>query len=544
MKTALPSRQKALQAALLFVVLLAIAVLVYGDQVRNGGWIGDAWLTRGWYALYPHADFLHTVRHFLDLESVRPRPANAVFRVALNSWFGGDTQAWLTWQLVSCVCMCFSIYLLLREIGVSFLDAAAVSGLLLVFPVSTSLWLWSAIAHASLAIALGAIGFLLALRAFRAEGRLRWVLHASSLLLFVISILLYEVCLPAFLASVLLYVWKAPRRDAVARWLIDCLVLLPIALTVTAATKTRDQTLGGSISHAGEMAGQLPGLLFGRLLPLGSERPLAVIALLAVYGCGFVAIRRRPADDPVRNRLRFLFALTGSGIVVIVLGYLIYVPGISYYLPLSRGIGDRVNALAGIGWVICVYALAALVATLATMALRRRALVAALGTAALTIAIGLSWLAPIADESRAYIAANEEDHRVLRVIQRAIPDPPRGAAIWAFGQPVETAYGVPVFANYWNMSAAAALAYGDPHVRSFVALPGTSFECHSNGVVPIGYPEYPPPDPGTLGEFGSRYGRTYFVDTERGQFAVVDSRARCMELRQTFGLSPQLPPAA
>jgi hypothetical protein len=292
------------------------------------------------------------------------------------------------------------------------------------------------------------------------------------------------------------------------------------------------------------MAGQLPDLLFGRLLPLGSVRILAVIAMVALYACGLVVIRRQPAPVPLAGRLRFLLALTGAGIVVILLGYLIYVPGLDYYQPLGRGIGDRVNAVAGIGWVLCLYAFAAMVATLVTMRLRRATLVAAIGTAALTVALGLSWLAPIADESRAYVGADEQGYRVLRVIRRVVPDPPRGAAIWAFGQPVEAAVGVPIFANYWNMTAAAELTFHDRHVRSFVALPETYFECRGTGVVPEGNPEYPPPAPGNLGYFGSRYGRTYFIDTERGQFAVIDSRRQCMEMRQAFPLSPELPPGA
>ncbi|HET9591502.1 MAG TPA: hypothetical protein VFP17_01175 [Solirubrobacterales bacterium] len=529
----------------LAALLVLIAVLVYGDHASNGGWVGDAWSTRAWYALYPHTSFFSTVGHFFDLNSsMAARPANAVYRVTLNDLFGADTGAWFAWQAASCVLMCLAVFALLREVGVRYLDAAAVAGLLAVFPASVSLWLWSPIVHASLAIALAALGFLLALRAFGREGRGRLALHTASLLLFVLSLLLYEVCLPLFLASFLLYALRAPRREACARWLVDCLVLLPLALVISSSTESRDQGLGGSIDHAAKMAGQLPELLLQRLLPFSAAPALGAIALLAIYAAAVLAIRRRPAGDPVSARLRGLFALTLGGLVVIVLGYLIYAPGIDYYLPLAEGIGDRVNAVAGIGWILCLYAAAAMTATLLTMWLRRRALAAASGTVALVIALGLSWLPPIADESRAYLDADEASDRVLNVVQRAVPDPPRGSVIWTFGQPVEAAVGVPIFANYWNMTAAIQLRYHDRHLRSFVALPGTRFACTAKGVVPGGSFEYPPPPPGKLGDFGSRYGRTYFVDTERGQFATIDSRARCLELRGAFRLSPTLPPTS
>ena len=530
-----------MQALVLAVLLGAVAILVYGDHIRHGGWVGDAWLTRAWYATYPHTSFFDTVGHFLDLDSMSARPANAVYRVALNEWFGADMSAWFTWQALSCICMCLSLYLLMREVGLAFLDAAAVTLLLLIFPVSASLWLWSAVVHASLAIALGSVGFVLALRAFGASGRRRWVLHGASLSLFVISVLLYEVCLPVFLASFLLYALRAPRRDAAARWLLDCLVLIPIVLVVTGSTEAQDQDLAGAIGHAGDMAGALPALVFGKLLPFGSVRPLAFALLAAVYAGGVAMVRRLPANDPARRRLRTLFAMTAAGLLLVALGYLIYVPGLDYYTPLATGVGDRVNAIAGIGWVLVLYALLAMTATLAVRMLRRAPLYAALTTAALVLALGLSWLSALAGESRAYIAAYREGTRVLDVVERAVPNPPRGTAIWTFAQPVEVSLGVPVFANYWNMTGGVALTFHDHHVRGFVGLPGTTFDCQVNGVVPHQIVEYAPPPASELGRFGSRYGRTYFVDTVRGQVARLDSRRECRELRDVFARSPQLP---
>ncbi len=529
------------QAVALAVLLTVLAALVYGDHVRDGGWVGDAWVTRAWYAAYPHTNFFDSVGHFLDLDSMATRPANAVYRVTLNEWFGADTSAWLAWQVASCVCMCLALFVLMREVGLPYLDAAAVSALLVVFPVSASLWLWSAVAHASLAIALGCIGFLLALRALRAEGARRWVLHGASILMFVLSLLLYEVCLPIFLASFLIYVLRAPHRAALARWLVDCIVLLPIALAVTSSTEAQSQGLAGSISHAREMVAQLPSLLFGTLLPLSSVRALASLVLAAIFALGVLIMRSLPGQHPLRVRLRLLFAMAAAGLVVIALGYLIYVPGLSYYMPLSSGIGDRVNAIAGIGWVLLLYAALALIATLVAHGLRLTPVYASLATAALAIVLGASWLGPIAEESKSYIAAKKEGDRVLDVVRRAVPSPARGSAIWLFGQPVEIVPGVPVFANYWNMSAGVALTYHDRTVRGYVAFPGTSFECSRDGVVPGGHYEYPPPAAGKLGRFGSRYGHTYFVDTVNGQFATVTSRRQCLGLSATFARSPQLP---
>jgi len=537
------SRRRAVLRVLALVTLLfALAALVYGDHVQRGGWVGDAWVTRAWYVLYPHDAFLSTVGHFLDLDSMASRPANAVYRVTLNGWFGPDTAAWLVWQLVSCVAMCVAVYALLRAVGLGYLDALAIAALLVVFPASTALWLWSPVVHASLAISLASLGFLLARSAFRADGARRLSLHLASLAAFVLSVLLYEVCLPLFLASLLLYAFWAPRAVAVRRWLVDCCVLLPIALVVSGSTEARDQGLADSIGHAADMSAQLPRFLFDVLLPFGSAQVVALLCLAAIYLWGYVELRRAVIGGAISVRLRRLFAIAVAGGVVILLGYLIYVPGLDYYMPLARGIADRINAVAAIGWVLFLYASIALTATLATRRLREASLYAGLVTAVLAVGLGLSWLDRISEESSAYVAATEEGDRVLDVIERAVPEPKRGAAIWAFGQPVEVSPGVPVFANHWNMSAAVALTYRDRRVRGFVAFPGTSFACRPEGIVPGGHGEYTPPPPGTLGQFGSRYGRTYFVDTVRGQFATVTSRRQCLDLQYAFPRSPQLPP--
>jgi hypothetical protein len=539
----LGARRLALVQALGVAALLtAVAVLVYGEHALDGGWIGDAWLTRAWYVLYPHGDFFATVGHFLDLDSMAARPANAVYRVALNGWFGADTGAWYAWQIGSGICMCLAIYALMRELGMRYLDAAAVVTLLVVFPASSSMWLWSPIVNASLSIALGAIGFLLALRGFRAAGRRRLLLHGASLLLFVLSLLLYEVCLPFFLASFLVYALRAPRREAAARWLLDCLVILPLALLVSGASGARGSGVGGAVDHAWNMASQLPGLLLGTLLPFAGTQALAFVLMLALYGWAGWTVRRRAEQDPLRRRLRALLAIAGAGLVVVLLGYLIYVPGLDYYRPLAEGIADRVNAVAALGWTLFLYATLALLATLVTQKLPRATLVAAGATAALALALGLSWVPPIEDESRDYVAAYEEGERMLDLVERAVPDPRPGTAIWTFGQPVEISPGIPVFANSWNMSAAVALRYRRHTVRSFVGFLGTRFQCTADGVIPAGHPEYPPPPPGELGRFGSRYGRTYFLDTVNGQFAPINSRTRCLELRQAFPRATEFPP--
>lgn len=535
-------RRSALEAGCLAAALAVLAVFVYGPHVADGGFIGDAWTTRAWYQLYPHGEFFATVSHFLHLSTMSTRPLNAVYRVLLNDAFGGDMGAWFAWQAISCAATSVLLYLLLRRLGFPFLDGAAVAILVFVFPAATSLRLWTPVIHASLAISLAILGFLLALSAFdsrdRRGERLR---HGGSLLLFVASLLLYEVALPVMLASVLLYRLRVPWRRAARRWALDLAVLLPIALTVTRSPSSAAQAQNGSgaLSHAWSILEACPRLLAHTLLPFGGWYGVGAFALLPASALAL--LRLLPTDDPRRPPLRRFLTVFAAGLLVVLLGYSIYVPAIDYYQPTATGIADRVNAVAGIGWVLILYAGLGLLAVLLAGRRRRiRLLVpAAIGVGAVVL-VG-AWLPRIAKDSADYVAAYREGQRTLAAVRTALPDPAPGTTIWTFGQPVQIAQGVPVFGNAWDMTDSVALMYRDPGIRSYVGFPGTILECRAHWLVPSGNVNYPATSPPEASEFASRYGTTYFVDTVTGRSAPIESRGGCLRALRLFRLSPEFP---
>lgn len=541
-RVAIPWRGS-VEALLLVLVLSAIALAAYGSHMSQGGFIGDAWTTRAWYQLYSHDEFLASVRHFLDLSTMATRPLNAVYRVVLNDSFGGQMGLWFAWQAASCVLMSLTLFLLLRKLAFDSLDAGLIAILTLIFPAANSLRLWTPVIHASLAIALAGLGFLAALYAFESRGRRRVVLHGASLLLFVTSLLLYEVALPLMLASVLLYRIRVPWRPAIRRWLVDCGLLLPIALAVTRSPSSaaQDQDAGGALSHAVTIIEQCPTLLTTVLLPFGAVRWLAFGAFVLLPLIATLVARRLPVADPARALLRRWVTVFVAGWAIVALGYSIYVPGIDYYVPLAPGIADRVNAVSGIGWVLVLYGSIALVATLAfRRSARARVLTSTLVLLACA-ALGISWGKSIADEGTTYADAYREGQRTLAVIRAAIPDPRPGSTIWIFGQPVEISPGVPVFANTWDTTAAVSLMYRDPSILSYVGYPGTTFECRPNAIVPGNNSNYLPASPSDIKKFTSFYGSTYFVDTVGGQVEVIDGPERCRYASAAFGRSPWLP---
>ncbi|MGN6276254.1 MAG: hypothetical protein ACTHNP_10050 [Solirubrobacterales bacterium] len=526
----------------LLVVLLGVAVLVYGPHIESGGFIGDAWTTRAWYQLYPHGDFFATVNHFLQLSTMSTRPLNAVYRVLLNDAFGGDMGAWFAWQAISCAAMSALLYLLLRRLRFPLLDSAVIAILVFLFPAATSLRFWTPVIHASLAISLAILGFLLAFSAFGSPGRRRAAaLQACSLLLFAASLLLYEVALPIMLASVLLYRMEVPWRRAVRRWLLDLAVLLPIALLVTRSSSSaaQQQSVSGALSHTWRMLGDCPKLLAHTLLPFGGWYAVGAFALL--LACSPALLRLLPAGDRRRQPLRRFLGVFAAGALVVLLGYSIYVPGIDYYEPTAPGIADRVNAVAGIGWVLILYAGVGLLAVLLAGRRRRARLLVPAVILAGAIVFLAAWLPIVATDSRDYVAAYSEGQRTLAVVHSALPDPAPGTTIWTFGQPVQIAQGVPVFGNTWDMTDSVALMYRDPTIRSYVGFPGTILECRAHWLVPSGNGSYPSAIPPESSEFASRYGSVYFVNTVTGQFESIDSRGACLRALRVFHLSPELP---
>jgi len=440
------------------------------------------------------------------------------------------------------VLMTLSLYLLLRKLDFAFLDAFLVSCLVLIFPAASSLRFWAATVQIPAAVTLALLGFLVALKAFDAEKGRAFVLHCASLALFVASLLFYEAALPAMLVSILLYRLRVPWREALPRWLVDLVVLTTMAAVVAGSAHGAKevQDLNGMWHHANAIFDQTWSLLAFKVLGFDSAAwyVIGLVALLPV-AAGLVALMDRP-DDSSHRLLRRWQGVLAASILVIALGYVVFAPGIDLYLPLGPGNLNRINAVPAIGWVLMLYALLKLAATLAFRHMRASGRLVATFVAAACVFVGIGWVKEDHSYSDAYISAYREDERILATIQTAIPRPQPESTIWTFGQPVEVVPGVPVFGNYWDMTTSVQLQYGTSNINSYVAFPGMSIECRDSALVPGNNPNYPPVKPLQASPFYSSYGRTYFIDTSSGRFALIRSRKDCISASESFEFGPVL----
>jgi hypothetical protein len=530
------------QFAAVVLALTMIGALLYGPNAIHGGFLSDAWADRAAYFFVPKPGFFNGVSRFMEEPNVAVRPLLAVYLSWMNAVFGGHMGFWLGWLIATNVVMCALLYLLLRRLSLAAIDAAAVTVLVFIFPAAGALRLWSAMLASPVTISLALLGFLLALQAFECKNR-RWglLLHGASLLFFAASVLLYELALPAMLLSVLLYRIKVRWRPAIYRWLIDCAVLLTIALTVTRSSESGFmQSYGGMFDHAREIYGQLPTLLTTVVLPFGSSRWYIALLLALVPVTGAVIYRLQPDDSEMRAGLRRWGSLMAAGTILLLASYTIFIPALSYYVPLRVGIADRINAVPSIGWVLLFYGGARMIGTIVFQGVPddrpglfdKRYLgqgLALVGCALVTI----GWIHTLHAESDSYTGAFNEDLRVLASIQTTIPEPAQKSTIWTFGQPVLYAPEIPVFGNTWDMTSAVQLQYNDPTLTSYVALPETVFNCGPKEVKPsVAYPE---PEAKAL---ASSYGRTYFVNTVTGEAVKIDSQAECRRAASSFEPSP------
>jgi hypothetical protein len=530
------------QAGIVAVLLGALATWVYGPHAIHGGFISDGWSIRTLYEFAPRDSFFDRLEFLLDQPNISPRPLQGVYLAFENAIFGPHMDLWLIWQGATCVSMSLMLYVVLRQLGFGWLDAGLVAALVLIFPIATSLKLWTAPAS-GMTITLALAGFAVALRAFEA-GRWRFVLHGASLALFASSLLLYEVALPLMVASVLVYRLRVAWRPAIARWLVDCALLLPLALLVTRSESSSWEAQGsaGMRRHAEVFWDQAQTILTAVVLPFGTDRWYALALIALIPAAALVLLWQLPRLDPVRADLRRWLLTIAGGLVIVALGYGIFVPAMDYYTPLGAGIANRINAVPSIGWVLVLYGLVMLAATMAFRGLARARQASAAATVVACLVISASWLQIVDRDTDSFMRAYSEGQNVLRSVGTTVPDPPPHSTIWTFGQPVEIALGVPVFGNTWDMTSSVQLLYDDPTVESYVAHPGTTFTCRRNGIVPGG-PIYASDSAAQVAALTSEYGRTYFVDTVGRRAEAIRTPAQCRRARDTFPLSPALPPA-
>ncbi|MDP9019798.1 MAG: hypothetical protein M3N25_03180 [Actinomycetota bacterium] len=534
------------ELAIVVTVLAVLAALVYGTHVRDGGFIMDDWSnaakTRflaaccGTGATGQGSGYLAQVQNLL---ADGPAAYHIGLPVLIPFSFFAFRPAiapHLALAVALGVLVSTCMYAVLRSFRVAPVHAALMAALVLVFPWSDSNRLWAMASYNQLAVVFWLVGLLVALRGLRRSGRRAVLLHAVALVLYAAGIAVYELVAGAVLVTAAFYLHRdaggnVAWKGMALRWAADVAVTGVTLLAVVAVALPRFPIPWDErITFAGVVVDEALTLLGFAAVPFAQpSRWLLVAALVAVLLAGAVVRDRLPAQDPDRGRLGHWLAVAAAGVLVLGAGYALALLG-GYGRPLSAGIENRVNLVSGAGYVMIIYASAAVAGHLAVRAARRPPAWATAVPVAAALVIGAGYVG-LARESAAYYDRSfAEQMRVLRAVRDGGPYP-AAALIFPFDYPSFTAVGVPVFAWIWDLPPASKIILDDPSPAAFPVLPGTTFSCADHSVLPS--------NPHGLGEHQrGRYGNTFFVDVPTGRTVRLDDYAECEAAVAAFQPGP------
>ncbi len=495
----------------------ALAAALYGTYVTSGGrYLDDWWL--GAYVRFPHEFGFASSGDYLTFYS-GARPGAVAYWLATYELFGfhDDLHRALNVALAGLLAAVF--YVLLRELRFGRLEAAAAVALSLALPVADSIrfWMTPGVAHLCLAACAG--GFVLGLRALRAEGRPAQRLHAASLGLFALSALLAETMLPVVGLSLVVYRTQVAWRPALRRWALDAVLVLVAAAQYAVSTPARtaaSEGLGGYFDHARALTDQALTLLTGTLVPLTLERGWVVLGLLALIAVGVAR-----GGETARWLL-----VAGLAAVLALATYAIYVPANASYEPLVPSVGNRINI--GALLPLCVV-LVALLRALGSLAPSPRRALALAGAGFLVVLVGA--LGALRDDRRLWTAAAREQRTVLETLHEVLPQPPHGAALVVLGAPgVVTRFErvanrdvnvpVPVFSTWWELNTAVKISYDRADLTAYPiwADQPAQAACGARHLYQLGLDGV---------RHALAYGRVYVVDVAAVRANRLDSQRDC-----------------
>ena len=518
---------------LVLASLCVITGISYGPYVSGGRFLADDWANAGW-TRFGGPGGTGTLDFFWQVTSFRP--VLVLYVPAVHTVFGTDPAAHVVWSLVLAIAAAFALYVVLRLYRLPPLVAALPAALVIPFPFAESIRLWTTASSVSLVIALYLAGLALALFAL-ASARRPALLHLGSVILYALSILIYELTAPAVALSGLAYLVRVRSRAAVVRGIVDLGLAATLVVFVTTGGSRRSQDGSFDPTYLWDRL-----KLFGRqglgLLGASSVADfvhgkafLGVIAIVILIGLVAVALRTRFAERS-RLLLRQSCALSFAGLAVLVVGYLGFVPAASFYFPVAEGLTDRVNAGAAYGYAMVVGGLAFGIGALVASVANRPKWGAAIG-ALIGIALLAGFILGTRQTENRYIKAGQIQDKVMSVIRSTVRHPLRGSLILAADYPVTTGQNIPSFALSNDLQGAVRLAYGREDLSALPIRSGVPVTCGGDGVH-VGDASLP--DFVILGH----YGRTILVNVRTRRRVTVRTRSQCEAVRGEFPPGPDL----
>jgi hypothetical protein len=462
------------------LLIAAMVVVVQLQHIRGGGFYFDDWKNAGLLRSVDGSG-LELIEATYELPAGNQRLMASVYVGLTYGLLGFHQAAHLLAAALVSACFGGVLLLLLREIGLPTRHAFAVGALAAIFPFADTVrhWAIAAVIPFSLIFLLG--GVTLGQRALRTQGRRRFLLHAAACAGIVLSTLAYEASVPLLAAAAVLHLRRAGLRAGGARIAADGVsALAALAYMVSHQPRTDQRpTLEEAVDHAVVILEQIPTVLARAIAPLGDPAPTAVpLALAAAVVAAGAVVAWRSRDAAARRTARGALAGGALAAFALLLGYVVFVAGMSWYVPLQPGQGNRTNAVAAVGYAGLVWAVAVLLGTVAAaVAPRARSLVAP-GVAGLALALLLAGYANDSrDQGRTWNRSTQLQEMAMDWARRLVPNPAPGTHIAFFGLPWNTAQNIPVFNDPDDLSSSLQLNLRTADTQGWLVFQATPVTC-------------------------------------------------------------------
>jgi hypothetical protein len=508
--------------------LAVLAALVLGPHVLHGGFYLDDWADAAGFRYPPGGQtFGNELSYFWDIFHYRPIVA---LYTPLKYFVFGTHMGWiLAWTAFLAVLTGALLYGVLRTLGVPWFHAWPIAALTVVYPWFDSIRLWGSANPPPVSIALMLAGLWIALWGLSRDS---WRIHLLAALLYLVSILTYEITLPLIAVFGGLYVLRVGWRKARLRWAIDLVVVAIGAVWDKTQTTRAVSGVSAALDHLREIVSGGEEIAARTVSPLGAEphTGLALAFVAVVLAVGLIVWRWAPerAERGPGWGLREWLLLAGGGILVAALGWVIFIPADPYYTPTIFGETNRVNALAGIGLVIAAYAALGIVATLVARLVRQRAWAVPL-TLALACLLGAAYVHVLERHIGLWDDAFRTETAAADRMQRQFPHLPPGTTVFTTDYPAYLTLGVPIFAVTWDLNGMVKLRYHDGSLAAYPLIEGEQLVCGRRAVVLRGAE-------GTVAE--SPYGLARLLDLGTGRNTTPSTRRGCLAVIDTYTPGP------
>jgi len=507
-----------------------LSFLLFLPHILHGGFYLDDWPDAA-ATLHPSdgSGLISVLSYFNSLLS-SCRPVLIVFIPLKYLLFGTHIKLLLTLSVGLAFLAAALMYAILRVLRIPWYHAWVISALTVAYPWFDSTRFWESANPITLAVVFAFAGLWMALVGL---SRNSWRLHAGAALLYLLSMLTYEVTLPLIAAAGLLYTARNGWRAARFRWATDLVMVAIAGLWNRTHTPKAVSSFSDNLDHLQQIFTQSGELLARTAFPVGvhPHTSTMLVGLATIFALGLALYFLLPRARIVASAsgLRSWLLLGAGGLLVAALGWVIFVPADPYYTPSIFGVTNRVNGLAGFGLVLVVYAALGIVGSITGQLVKKGPWIAPFITLSLALILSAAYVHVLERHSQLWRDAYRYETAALNTVHSAFPQLPHGTTVFAGNYPTNVTLGVTIFAATWDLDGAVKLTYADPTLRAYPVTEELPLECLANGIRVGG-------DEGGIDT--ARYGNARLINLQTGENSRPNSQSECLALKPEYAPGP------